>query len=92
MFESEKMHEFVLHISKRGFVTKKSQDFFGSMGYYMAIWNLRDAGMIKEDGFDESNQKIWKLTPNGNKLAEYFRQMQEIQKNLDKLVNREVLE
>jgi predicted transcriptional regulator len=86
MFESEKLREFVLHISKQGSVTKKTQKFYGSMGYYMAIWNLRDAGMVIEDGFDEEKQKVWKLTEQGDKLAKLFKQLRIVNGEIEELV------
>jgi hypothetical protein len=91
MFDSEKVRDFVKMTLKQGFITKRSQKLYGSMGYYLAIWNLRDAGVIAEDGYDESKQKIWKLTLVGQKLAKLFMEADELNKKIDKLVRREVI-
>jgi len=86
MFESERVRQFVLLIFKHGAVTKKTQSLYGTHNYYLAIWNLRDAGMIVEDGVDESNQKVWRLTEKGLRLAKLFADLKLIDEKIDRLV------
>ena len=92
MFYSEKVRDFVLHIAEKGFITKRSQNFYGSMAYYLAIWNLRDGGLIISDGVDKTRQKIWKMTPKGNKFVKLLRQNSKIEEEMDKLVRMEVVD
>lgn len=66
---AEGVRTFVAHIRKHGYVTKRSQPFYHGLGYYMTVWDLRDAGVIAEDGTNEGNEKMWKLTEKGVKLA-----------------------
>lgn len=76
MLLSDGMQLFVLHIQKKGFVTRNSQNFYDSMmGYYAMTWKLRDKGVIRENGRDGKNQKIFVLTDDGVEIAKDIKDM-----------------
>lgn len=69
---------FILHIFNRGFITKKTQNIFHGLGYYMMIWSLRDNKIVYEDGVNVDNEKVWRLTEKGKKIGSLLRKRQEI--------------
>jgi len=86
--------DFLIHIREKGFVTKKTQKMFSGLGYYLMIWALRDRGWIREDGFNESREKIWRLTPKGNEISRllverkniYEKTLKAIEEKIDRIV------
>jgi predicted transcriptional regulator len=56
-------------------VTKSDCPFFG---FYIHIWSLRDMGIVKENGLNSNNQKIWLLTDKGNQIAKRFKEIEEM--------------
>jgi hypothetical protein len=85
MLNTVPVRRFVLHILKKGFVTKKTQDFYSGIGYYLMTWHLRDNGIIVCDGI-EQNKKTWRLTPKGQKLAMLFQEMEEVNKKIEEMI------
>lgn len=71
MHLTNKVIEFILLIKQnKGKITKDEQKFFDSVRYYVMINYLYKNGLIYCDGVNnENNQKIWKFTEKGTKLA-----------------------
>jgi len=64
--------KYILMIYKQGFVTRKTQHLI-RMSYHAVTWELRDKGIIREDGIDkDTQQKRWVLTDLGRKMAEHI--------------------
>jgi hypothetical protein len=61
-----KLIKLLMHIKRKGFVTKDTRPFLASMRFYNYLWVLRDNGLIESNGNDKGNhQKIWRLSPKG---------------------------
>lgn len=76
MLLSDGIQLFILHIKKKGFVTRNTQDFYDSMmGYYAITWKLREKGIIRENGRDNRNQKVFVLTENGLEIVKDIKDM-----------------
>jgi hypothetical protein len=67
--------EFIIWMYDSRKVTKSDCPFFG---FYIHIWGLRDMGIVKEDGLNDKNQKIWKLTSIGIEIAKRFKEIEEM--------------
>jgi len=82
---SKQLIEFLLHIKKKGFITKTSQTIFAGLGYYLATWRLRDEKIIYNDGVTGSrnNEKIWKLTEKGKTLVDLFEKQMFLNKKIE---------
>ena len=87
---SQTVSDFILHIYKNKFVTKKTQKFFWGMGYYSMVWRLRDDGIAFEDGVTQNNEKIWKLTKKGLDIAKLLFERQTLENKIDGLLKAEV--
>lgn len=78
MLVNDRFFNFLLHINKKGFITRKTQSFYISrIGYYMTIWNLRDLGIIEESGNDNGEKK-WILTGKGEEICEHLEKLKEL--------------
>jgi len=64
-----KIVDFLLEIYMKGFVTAKTQKVFNRGLYYFVVWDLRDRGIIREDGY-YNGEKRWVLTERGKRLVE----------------------
>jgi predicted transcriptional regulator len=78
--------DFLLDVKKKGFVTKKSQKIFSGIGYYLAVWKLRDMGFLYNDGITSGNEKIWKLTEKGKALAELLEKYVSVSKKIEEMM------
>jgi len=45
------------------------------MGYYAITWKLREKGIIRENGRDNRNQKVFVLTENGLEIVKDIKDM-----------------
>jgi len=69
---SRRRMKYILNIYKQGVVTRSTQHL-SRISYHQIIWELRDKGVIREDGIDKNNhQKRWVLTEKGRKMAEHI--------------------
>ena len=85
----EKTVNFLSHIVKNKFVTKDSQKIVSGMDYHVLVWNLRDAGFIKNDGITKDNAKIWILTEKGQKVAQLLPELKkafDIEKKIEEIM------
>ena len=79
MFWSDSMQKLVRLISRKGEVTRKSQDIYDSgVRWYMITTKLKNKDIIYEKGRDDYNRKIWCLTEKGEELAEYIKKILKI--------------
>lgn len=83
---SDSAREFVEYVRKAGQVTKKTQSFYRGLGYYMMVWNLRDLGILAEDGKNKNNEKIWRLTDKGVEVAEFLKKIRDLNDNMEELI------
>jgi hypothetical protein len=60
--------DMILYLFDKEKVTKECSPL-GKLSYYAVIWYLRDIKFVFEDGVNENNQKIWKLSPLGRRIA-----------------------
>jgi predicted transcriptional regulator len=74
--------DLLLEINRKKQITKKSQETYkSSIGYYFAIWSLRDMHLIQENGHaGNKNEKIWSLTPNGELLIKHMNNIENLLK------------
>ena len=70
--------EFIIWMYDTKKVTKSECPFFG---FYLHVWHLRDMGLVKENGLNDKNQKIWELTPLGREIAKKFKEIEEMMIN-----------
>jgi len=75
MFLKRTIIEFINFMYENKGITKSENPFFG---YYISIWYLRDLGLIRENGVNEKNQKIWVLTQKGNDVAKKLKEIEEM--------------
>lgn len=69
----------IFQISKEGFITRKTQKvYLSSIGFFIAMKQLKDKGLVYCDGIDNNNFKIWKLTKKGEKLVELLKKAEEL--------------
>ena len=74
---TDKIMNFILVIYKNGYI-KRSLQSYDPVRYYTMIYYLRSNGLIYHDGNDERNQKVWKLTDKGLKVAKIIKELKEI--------------
>jgi len=59
-----------------GKITKKEQDMYDAIRYYIMISYLKKNNLITCDGVDEeTNQKIWKFTEKGKRVADLIEEL-----------------
>ena len=75
---SSKMSKLLIHIFKKGFVTKNTRPFLTTLRYYNYIWLARDAGLIVCNGTNsETHEKTWILTERGAKVASLLKKVED---------------
>ncbi len=68
---TQKVMNFLLIIRENGGkITRKEQDMYDAVRYYIMVSYLRKNELITCDGVDDNNQKIWKFTQKGEKVAD----------------------
>lgn len=85
MFSQQKI-EFLKHIYKNKFVTRKTQKIFHLGGYYLMISFLKNDGLIYCDGKTHDNEKVWKLTPKGTELTKLLIDLEKTQNKIKELM------
>ena len=63
----ERMIRLIKQMYEQGFVTRKTQNLYSNIQFYMVIWKLRNLKIVREDGIYKNNKK-WVLTEKGKKL------------------------
>lgn len=53
-------------------VTVNSQNVFTPLAFRLNIWYLNDLGLVKEDGYNNNREKIWKLTDKGKEITKHL--------------------
>jgi len=65
--------KLLLEIYRNKQINRKSQKVYKSnIGYYLAIRFLKKNGLIKCNGVDNNNMKVWILTPKGFEVANHI--------------------
>lgn len=77
---------FIEYVKKTGQVTKKTQSFYHGLGYYLMIWNLRDMGILAEDGTNANNEKIWRLTDKGTEVAGLLKKIRDMNERMEEMI------
>lgn len=72
---TNKVRKFILKTFDEGYITKKSSKM---SGFYFVAWHCRDNRILRVDGVDGNNQKKWKLTSKGKRIASLLKQIHEI--------------
>lgn len=68
---------------KVGDITRATQKSYRSrLGYYLAIWSLRDMGLIEENGFDKDRKKFWTLTGDGEEIVDLILKVEDMLRGL----------
>lgn len=68
---TEKVMNFLHTIKENGGkITKKDQNMYGSVAYYLMIQYLKKNGLVVHNGNTTTNQKIWKLSKKGSKVVD----------------------
>jgi hypothetical protein len=80
---SDTLIEFLLQFKKKGSITKKTQTMFSGLGYYLAIWRLRDDGLILNDGITNRNEKVWRLTERGRDIIQLLEKRVSVEKEIE---------
>jgi predicted transcriptional regulator len=67
----------LLYLYKNKRITNSKSNLFRTI-YYTVISYLKKTGMVEIEGIDEHNEKIWRLTENGEKLAFHLNAIEEL--------------
>jgi len=85
---SKQLIDFLILIKKKGSITKRTQNMFRGFGYYLAMWRFRDEGLVYNNGVNNRNEKVWKLTKKGQQLAELYEKRDEIEKKIEEVMEK----
>lgn len=70
---SKSMKELMIAMLKDGFITSKKQKIMSTLSFYIGIKDLEKMGLVEVDGkFKGGEEKRWKLTKRGEKIAKLF--------------------
>lgn len=76
---TEKVMNFLLIMKENGGkITRKEQNMYDAVRYYIMMSYLKKNDLVICDGVDDSNQKIWRLTEKGNKVTDIIDQLRRI--------------
>ena len=69
---------FMIELLEKGQLTRKTQTSYkNSQSFYIGTWFLRDAGLIKVNGINNSRQNIYELTDFGREIARMLKKINE---------------
>lgn len=72
---TNKIITFILHIYKnKDYKVMKSLQKLDTISYYMMINYLKDEGIVVQTGM-QNQQKVWRLTPRGIKVAKLLSEL-----------------
>jgi predicted transcriptional regulator len=66
--------EMIIYMKNHGELTNSRSSLF-KMQYYTIIWYLKKVGVVECIGVDDNNEKRWKLTEKGCKLAGHIEEI-----------------
>lgn len=69
---------FLIELNKKGSVTIKTQTIYTPFAFYLNKGDLEKKNLIINDGVNEKNQKIWKLTDKGKRFIEHLEKIEKI--------------
>lgn len=67
----------LLYLYRNKRITNSKSTLF-RMTFYTVISYLKKTGIIEIEGVDEHNEKIWRLTDRGEKLASHLNAIEEL--------------
>jgi len=74
-------------INEKGSVTSSTQrSYFLKISFYLAIGKLKKYGLVQQNGFTKSNEKIWQLTEKGKKFVKAY---EKLEKMLEAILSEE---
>jgi len=68
----------LLFINENGKITKRERIDISLPSFYMAIWSLREKGLVQSNSVNDKNQKIWTLTKKGEEVVKKLKELMEI--------------
>ncbi len=79
--DSEK--KLLVEMYRKGIISAKTQSIYSKFSFYIAVSELRSLNLIEPNGvFKGGEEKEWKLTENGEKLAKLIIKMDKILREL----------
>lgn len=76
---TEKVMNFLLIMKENGGkITKKEQNMYDAVRYYIMMSYLKKNDLVICDGVDDRNQKIWTLTKKGSKVADIMEELRRV--------------
>jgi len=75
---SYKNLEIMKIIDKYNYVVRSKQKFYSTLGYNLAIWFLRDIGIIEENGINKRREKRWIFTEKGRKIMNHLKEIEKL--------------
>jgi len=73
---TEKVMNFLMLMKENGGkITRKEQDMYDAIRYYIMMSYLKKNELVICDGINDYNEKIWKLTPKGEKVVDILSEL-----------------